>query len=395
MATVTIQRRPRQDGASYNVSFRDPQTGVKKHYKTFRKKAEADLAANELRSLIDLGRIPEVRKGGVRPLTVVDVAASLRTDWERKGKTGELRSATLEAYYIHLDRLIRDRGRVLMCRFQADDVLDYRAELAGSRSNVLANRVLFVLKQLFKKGLAMGAIHQNPTAGIHYLSEKEHCRKRFLQPRELSRLLEAAEKTRAKYYLPALIMLGAEHGASKQECLGLTWGKIDLDSAGPGLIQLHRTKNARDRGDLLMPRTREALLRWREHLRKNGGGQAAELNPDAPVFCRLDGKPLAAFRTAFAQARRIAKISNFRFHDLRHTFCSNLLLSGAGIKDVSELIGHADIKTTNRYSHLTVEHRHGLLKALDRHYRGGADGEGRHVVDMGLKSRKKGLGLST
>jgi site-specific recombinase XerC len=44
-------------------------------------------------------------------------------------------------------------------------------------------------------------------------------------------------------------------------------------------------------------------------------------------------------------------------HDLRHTFCSNLVLSGADLKDVKEMIGHADIGMTDRYSHLTAQHK--------------------------------------
>ena len=45
------------------------------------------------------------------------------------------------------------------------------------------------------------------------------------------------------------------------------------------------------------------------------------------------------------------------FHDLRHTYCSNLLLSGSTLKDVCEMIGHHDLSMTNRYAHLTMQHK--------------------------------------
>ena len=49
-----------------------------------------------------------------------------------------------------------------------------------------------------------------------------------------------------------------------------------------------------------------------------------------------------------------AGLEDFHFHDLRHTYCSNLLLSGSDLKDVKDMIGHADLAITDRYSHLVI-----------------------------------------
>lgn len=57
-----------------------------------------------------------------------------------------------------------------------------------------------------------------------------------------------------------------------------------------------------------------------------------------------------------------------RYHDLRHTFCSNLLLSGASLKDVKDMIGHRHLDTTDRYSHLTGFHKAKLYDRLSLHY---------------------------
>jgi site-specific recombinase XerD len=54
-----------------------------------------------------------------------------------------------------------------------------------------------------------------------------------------------------------------------------------------------------------------------------------------------------------AKARTSAGFPKLHFHDLRHTFCSNLILSGSDLKDVKEMIGHADLSMTDRYAHLT------------------------------------------
>ena len=57
--------------------------------------------------------------------------------------------------------------------------------------------------------------------------------------------------------MPALILLGAEHGVSRQEALSLEWGDIDFDFQDKGLIKLFRNKNKKERTEYLMPRTKK------------------------------------------------------------------------------------------------------------------------------------------
>ena len=111
----------------------------------------------------------------------------------------------------------------------------------------------------------MHAVFEDPAKGICYLSEKNHQRNRFVLPDELNQLLEASKQTRAKYYMPALICLGAEHGASRQEALSLHWHDINFEFGEYGMIRLFRTKNQRMRTEYLMPRSKKALLCWKEH----------------------------------------------------------------------------------------------------------------------------------
>jgi integrase len=159
------------------------------------------------------------------------------------------------------------------------------------------------------------------------------------------------------YYIPALILLGAEHGASKKESLSLLWEDIDFEFEGRGLIHLFRTKNGHERTEYLMPRIREALLEWRSHVDYMRHRKKIILVRDDYVFCRLNGQPIKRFDKAFREACRIAGLEDFHFHDLRSTYCSNLLLSGATLKDVCEMIGHHGLSMTNRYAHLPLEHK--------------------------------------
>lgn len=72
------------------------------------------------------------------------------------------------------------------------------------------------------------------------------------------------------------------------------------------------------------------------------------------VFCRLNGTPIKRVDKAWKRVCEAAGIEDFHFHDLRHTYCSNLLLSGSDLKDVKDMIGHADLAMTDRYSHLVI-----------------------------------------
>ncbi len=89
--------------------------------------------------------------------------------------------------------------------------------------------------------------------------------------------------------------------------------------------------------------------------------------PIAPVFLTRDGTPYRDISTAFATAVRRAKISDFTFHDLRHTFASRLVMGGVDLTTVKELMGHKHIAMTLRYAHLAPGHKRAAIAVLDRH----------------------------
>ena len=78
------------------------------------------------------------------------------------------------------------------------------------------------------------------------------------------------------------------------------------------------------------------------------------------------GKPYQNINRAFATALRRVKIQDFRFHDLRHTFASHLVMGGVDITTVSRLLGHKSLKMTLRYAHLSPSHIVNAVNVLDR-----------------------------
>ena len=206
---------------------------------------------------------------------------------------------------------------------------------------------------------------------MSYSSERDHARTRFLLPNQLDDIVNACEQLYSARYMPSLILLGAEHGASRQEALSLKWTDINFEYQGRGLINLFRTKNGVRRTVPLMPRTKQALLKWNEHQAWVRHRKRIDSNGSRLVFCRMDGRPMNSFRKSWKRVCEIAEIDDFRYHDLRHTFCSNLLLSGASLKDVKDMIGHRHLETTDRYSHLTGFHKVKLYDRLSRYYSDG------------------------
>ena len=370
MATVFIQKRKRKNRNSYVVYFKDPVTIKLKYFKTFQRQKDAQDAANDLRTLIDTGKSLDIKKNKIKLnfLTFKEVSEQLKIEWGKRLENGDLRQKTFDEYLYMLNSLCKNFGKRLLGEITEENILDYRSNVASKLTNVTSNRNLFIIKQVFKIGAQIRAILDDIAAPIRYLSEKEQERNKFLMPSELDRLVEASRKGRTKFYLPALIYLGAEHGASKQEALSLKWSDIDFKYEGQGMIRLFRTKNTRERTEYLMPRTKEALLKWRDHLERMRHKKMIKIIKSNHVFCRLNGTPIKRFDKAWRCACKEAGIEGLHFHDLRHTFCSNLLLAGSDLKDVKEMIGHNDLSMTDRYSHLTLNYKRLEQTRLAEHY---------------------------
>ncbi len=79
----------------------------------------------------------------------------------------------------------------------------------------------------------------------------------------------------------------------------------------------------------------------------------------------LTGKPYKDIRVAFHTALKRAKIKDFRFHDLRHTFASHMVMAGVDLSTVKELLGHKTLEMTNRYAHLAPNHKIRAIEVLD------------------------------
>jgi site-specific recombinase XerD len=159
-------------------------------------------------------------------------------------------------------------------------------------------------------------------------------------------LLDAARAIDWRTYL--IVLLGGEGGLRVGEIVALEWVDIDHERRQMSIRhsdwrgQLTTPKNGRGRVVAMTERVATALRKHR-HLRH------------ARVLCKGDGEPITG-QGAWSRVRYAAERANVPtgVHILRHTFCSHLVMRGAAMRSVQELVGHQDLTMTQRYSHLSA-----------------------------------------
>jgi integrase len=145
-------------------------------------------------------------------------------------------------------------------------------------------------------------------------------------------------------HLKPIVITALSTGMHRGEILKLTWDDVDFDQ---GHITIWESKNGESRTAPMSELLAEALCRQKEERRPN--------NPY--VFLSPSGKPFNCIQAAFTSACKKAGITDFRFHDLRHTFASHLVMNSVDLATVKELLGHKTRIMTLRYSHLSQGHK--------------------------------------
>jgi len=221
-----------------------------------------------------------------------------------------------------------------------------RFKAVRSRSKVgpaTVNRNLATIKTLFNKAVEWGKIENSPAKNVKFLREPSG-RLRYLEKEEIKKLL-----SNCSAHLKPIVTLALFTGMRRGEILGLKWQDVDFQR---GIIYLLDTKNGAKREVFVNALVRKALVCTRK-------------NPESPyIFCAKNGRPYHDIRKSFWTALKKSGILNFRFHDLRHTFASQLVMAGVDINTVRELLGHKDIRMTLRYSHLSSDYKRRAVDIL-------------------------------
>lgn len=196
---------------------------------------------------------------------------------------------------------------------------------------------------------------RNPAIGQH-LRQPEG-RLRYLSEQEKTELLEASACSRISSRLHAFLQLALNTGCRKNELLKLGWR--DIDQTIPAvIITSANSKNGKRRIIPLNRAAQQALDELKAYRDEHA--------PDSAwVFTKRNGERLKSIDGSCVRAFRKVGIVDFRIHDLRHTFASDLVKAGVSLYTVKTLLGHSSIKQTERYAHLATDALSQAVKVLD------------------------------
>lgn len=235
---------------------------------------------------------------------------------------------------------------------QRDKLLQGITSRGRARTPATVNRYLAALSHLFTVAIKeWGWIEANPILKITKPKEPRG-RVRFLSDDERGRLLKAAKESDSTY-LYLIIVLCLSTGARKMEILDLQWKNADLER---GIITLHETKNGERR---ILPITGHALELLKQHVK------IRRIDTDLVFPSNYNPKQSMDIRTPFETALKRAEITDFRFHDLRHSAASYLAMNGASLAEIAEVLGHKTLQMVKRYAHLSEAHTAGVVAKMN------------------------------
>jgi len=260
--------------------------------------------------------------------------------------------ATVEAYRRDLAQAKERVGKPLPAA-TTDELRTYLAQLrADGLASTTISRRLSALRSFYAHQVMLGARGDNPAAEIDSPRRRPKL-PRTLSPREAERLIEAAAGTTPRALRDAaLVELLYGAGLRVSEAVGLERAGVDLDER---LVRVVGKGNK----ERIVPIGRSAVEALRRYLSR--GRPYLDRSYRAEVFLNAKGGPLTR-AGAFLILRKLAEKAGLepgRVHPhlLRHSFATHLLEGGADLRSVQEMLGHADLATTELYTHVTDRRR--------------------------------------
>lgn len=308
-----------------------------------RKKATVQLAT------ITLGQDPQ---GAIEARRAELTMTELCDTYLAEG-VGTKKASTLKLDGIRIERHIKPRlGGKKVSDVGRGDIERLMMEIADGRiragatphtrgGKTAATRTVGLLMGIFNFAVARKMRIDNPAKGLKRFKDKS--RERFLSPAEMGRLgdvLKAMADQDMNIHHLAIFRLLALTGARKSEIACLKWTEVDFNHS---CLRLGDSKS----GQKVIALGPPAI----EVLGGVGSDRSGYVFPDP----RDAGLPIRNLDWAWVKVRNAAGLQDVRPHDLRHSFASAGVLGGASLLLISKLLGHSDVRTTQRYAHLGDE----------------------------------------
>jgi integrase len=249
-----------------------------------------------------------------------------------------------------IKQLLQRFGSMKLHKFNTHMLEQFQSErLKNGNKPATVNRLLAVISHMFTKAVDWEMMDSTVKSSIRAKMLPENNRRlRYLSKDECQALVDVCDP-----HLRPIVLTGLNTGMRRGEILGLRWDRhIDLKH---GFILLDHTKNG-ERREIPINATLKTVFQ----------GLARRLDVPYVFFDRSTGKPYKDLKKSFVTACRKAGIRDFHFHDLRHTFASQLVMAGVDLTTVKELLGHKTLTMTLRYAHLAPSHKVNAVALLDR-----------------------------
>lgn len=324
--------------------------GCKPQYGSFKRKTDAERWIQQIESAIREGR-------------------HFKTTEAKKHTLGQL-----------IDRYIADvlPTKKKCEQRQGAQLLWWKSQIGCYLLSDLTPSIIAEKRDVLLKGITKQGKQRSPSTVVRYMAALSHAltiavkewgwledspiskvtkpkeprgRVRFLDEEERAKLLTAI-KDSTNIYLYTIVVLALSTGMRQGEILNLKWSDVDLEKER---VILHETKNGEIRQVAIAGHALD-LLKQLDKIRR--------LDTHLLFPGKSPKKPID-IRSAWESALKKADISNFKFHDLRHTAASYLAMNGASLAEISEVLGHKTLAMVKRYAHLSATHTAGVITRMN------------------------------
>jgi integrase len=288
---------------------------------------------------------------------------------DQEGPKNQYTFGELMAWYLELPAVKRkrsydkdvERSKVLGRHFgdmQADKVkpsmvesfqhkmLETKNRKGQKYRPATVNRMIALMKRVFNLAIREDMALKNPCWKVAMLKE-DNRRDRILTPEEFGQL-----RNELPEHIAPIVDVAYYTGMRRGEILNLTWEKVNMKI---GFLDLEPkdTKTSEPR-----------RLYFNDVLWDIFKREFAKRGKSAFVFTRK-GRPIKSIRDGFEDALKRAKVKNFRFHDLRHTFNTNMRKAGVDQTVIMKLTGHKTLSMFSRYNTVDQDDALEAMRKLD------------------------------
>ena len=280
----------------------------------------------------------------------VEAEISLAGLIARYMKVIRVENKTWKDKVVRLRRFVEFVGDVKLSRISPLVCQEFITHVSsGGVSNATVNRYLATIKHLFNKAIDWEMLERNPVRRIKLYRETP--RMRYYSAAELKRLTYQARQLSWKrasenqYVFYYILMTAIYTGMRLGEIINLKWDDIQ-----GGSFVIQKSKNGKKRHVPVKDELSKVLR---------------ELPNDGEYIFPLRRRKSDAVTKIWSKVSRLAGIKDGRFHDIRHTFGSNLIRSGVDVVTVKELLGHSDLRMTQIYTHSSLEQKEKAIGDLE------------------------------